>query len=237
MTATLSRPPWRGPEIRREPEAVGGQEADAIHWGAAADRTSHSRSIAAPSWRIGAHGMTAETEQSPRDPVADAARAAFAKASGDVAAATRLMEQVVRANRALRDELTEPLIAGACYGAVRTQCRAVRRQIWSPPRREIARTHADGARRILRHAETLLAFPLLGGRHLGEAQREEVAAAAEFYATQAGDMATKARWLQLIAQSLPKGRKVADVLTEERLRELREAAMLAVELSEARAPP
>ena len=168
--------------------------------------------------------MSASATPKEGDPVAEAARAAFASADGDVREATRRLEEAVRANRRLRDELTEPLIAEACYAAVRRQCRSARQSVWRTSRRELTRRHVDGARRVLRHAETLLAFPLLGGRHLGEAQREEITAAAEFYAAQAGDMAIKARWLQLVAQSLPKGRKVADVLTEERLRELREAA-------------
>lgn len=73
-------------------------------------------------------------------------------------------------------------------------------------------------------AETLLAFPLLGGRHLRDAKRPEVLAAAEFYERQAGDMAEKGRWLHLVAGRITGARKVGDVLTEEQLRALRTEA-------------
>ena len=168
--------------------------------------------------------MTAETDQTERDPVADAARSAFTRADGDVAQATRLMEQAVRSDRVLRDEITEPLISGACYAAVRAQCRGARRTVWHTSRRELEHRHAEGARRAVAHAETLLAFPLLGGRHLGDAQRAEIEAAAEFFTRQAGDMAAKGRWLRLVAEALPHGRTVAQTMDEMALRRLQAEA-------------
>lgn len=168
--------------------------------------------------------MTDSAEALERDPVAEAARDAFARADGDVATATRIMEQAVRSNRTLRDEITEPLLAGACYAAVRSQCRAARGRVWRTSRRELARQRTEGARRLMNRAETLLSFPLLGGRLLRDAKQPEIRAAAEFFTRQAGDMAEKGRFLRLVAERIPPARAVGEVLTEAQLRDLREEA-------------
>ena len=171
--------------------------------------------------------MSAQKAQQPveLDPVTEAARAALDAADGDVREASKRMEQAVRSNRGLRDRLTDPLIAEACYAAVSAQCRAERRRIWSPPASTVARAARDGARRVARlAADSLLAFPLPGGLKLGEATRAEIVNAAGFFERQAGDMAHKARWLTLVAQAMPGRKKASQVLTEERLRELQQEA-------------
>jgi len=162
-----------------------------------------------------------------RDLVAEAARAAFDAADGDIRVATAKMEQAVRGNRHLRDALTEPLISNACYTAVSAQCRSERKRVWTPPARteRFTPSKVSGAFRVTQLAAgTLLMFPLPGGKKLGEATREEISEAASFYEAQAGDMATKARWLRLVAQSMPTTAKACDVLSDDRLRELQEAA-------------
>lgn len=172
-------------------------------------------------------GAAAKTASSPRDLVAEAAKQAFDQAGGDVRAATAAFERSVRANRGLRDALTEPLISQACYDAIRRQCQGARKAVWNPPARveKFTPSKVSGAFRVTQLAAgTLLMFPLPGGRKLGEATREEISAAADFYASQSDDMATKARWLRLVAQSMPNTAKVGDVLTDDRLRELQEVA-------------
>lgn len=192
----------------------------------------------------------AQSKQDGRDLVAEAARRAYDDAGGDVAKAVAMLEQAVRQSRALRDALTEPLIASACYDAVRTQVRVERRSVWRPPTvapvtsparphqgpnraapassparsQPVADPTPDAARVVQLAAGTLLMFPLPGGKRLAEATREEIAAAAEFYERQAGDMATKGRWLRLVAQSIPGKKTVGDVLTDQRLRDLQEEA-------------
>lgn len=169
--------------------------------------------------------INAERKTEPKDPVADAAKAALEANNGDVKAATAALEQRVRASRALRDMLTDPLISNACYDAIRRQCHVERRQVWSPPVEKLVATRVAGAHRVVKLAAgNLLTFPLPGGKKLGEATRAEVAQAANFYQSQSDDMGHKARWLQLVQQSIPDGKTVADVLNDKRLRELQKEA-------------
>lgn len=169
--------------------------------------------------------MAASAKPNEKDLVAEAARAALDAASGDVREATRAMETKVRQDRRLRDDLTDPLIANACYAAVTAQCRVERRKVWSPPAEKLVASRVTGAHRVVQLATgTLLMFPLPGGKKLGEATRDEIGIAASFYDAQATDMGTKARWLRLVAQSVPGDKTAADVLTDKRLRELQEAA-------------
>lgn len=169
--------------------------------------------------------MAASAKPKDRDLVAEAARAALDAAAGDVREATRAMEQKVRQDRRLRDDLTDPLLATACYTAVTMQCRVERRKVWSPPAEKLVASRVTGAHRVVQLATgTLLMFPLPGGKKLGEATREEIGEAATFYETQSKDMGVKARWLRLVAQSVPGDKTAADVLSDKRLRELQEAA-------------
>lgn len=149
-------------------------------------------------------------------PVATAAAEALKGADGDVKVATRALLAQVRKQRALRDALTEPLLEAACYQAVSAQMRQQRHRVWTPPNYSAG---GNGAR-VIALATSLLDFPLPGGRRLGEATRAEVAAAAELYRSYADDMGHKARWLALVAQSVPDGGKVGEVLDEARLAEL-----------------
>ena len=162
--------------------------------------------------------------------ISEVARQAFTAADGDVKLAAEAMEQKVRKDRALRDALTDPLLAGACWAAVSQQMRMQRRTIWNAPivanepkpQAPAVREHID---RVVHLATgTLSMFPLPGGKRLAEATREEIVAGAEFYSQRAADAGHKARWLQLVAQSVPSGKTAGDVLTDERLAELQTEA-------------
>lgn len=163
--------------------------------------------------------MVAPAPKRKPDPVAEAAAEALRTAKGDVHKASTVLEKRVRKEPDLREALTEPLIASACFDAVRAVCRKQRRIVWSPPTSP-ASASAGQDRVVHLAAGTLMMFPLPGGKRLGDATREDVAAAGQFYAAQSADMAHKARWLQLVAQSLPDKKKVRDVLSDERLRDL-----------------
>lgn len=154
--------------------------------------------------------------------ISDVARKALDDANGNVDEAAKMFEVAVRQSMALRDQLTEPLIAEACRAAVRKEVREERRTVWVVPTAKPAQVDvkAQADRVVQLAAGTLAMFPLPGGQRLGEATREEISTAAEFYGRQAADMGVKARWLRLIAQSVPDGRKVGDVLSDARLREL-----------------
>lgn len=169
--------------------------------------------------------MPVQARKIDRDPVAEAARAAYDSAKGDLKTAVASFEASVRGNRALRDALLEPLLADACYQAVARIIRTERQLVWKPPVEKLVPSKVTNAHRVVQLAAgTLLMFPLPGGKKLGEATREEITAGADFYAAQSEDMAVKAKWLRLVAQSVPGEKKAGDVLSEKRLRELQEAA-------------
>lgn len=151
---------------------------------------------------------------------------ALAADGGDPVKAVDRLEKRVRSNRALRDALTDPLIRDACYNAIRIVMRGERRAIWHSG----SLTPEQNGNRVVALAAgisaSLFDFILPGGKRLRDATGEEIAGAADFYDKQARDMAHKARWLQLVGQSVPGGKKAGDVLTEERLGELRAEAAL-----------
>lgn len=166
---------------------------------------------------------------SPAELVDAAAKAALDDAKGDLSGAAKMMEQAVRASSSLRTAVTDPLIAQACYDAVRRQIKWARREAWTGTKHRGSQStpeviQAQQSRVVHLAAGTLAMFPLPGGKRLGEATREEIVAAADFYGRQASDMGAKARWLRLIGQSLPDGKRVSDVLTDKRLRELQAEA-------------
>lgn len=157
-----------------------------------------------------------------------AARAALDDAGGDLNEATSMMIAAAEQSPPLKRALLEPFLETACRAAVRREIQSVRREVWTGSKSNAAgqsrpaavTAQQQQARVISLAAGTLSMFPLPGGKSLGRATREEVAAAAEFYAKQSADMGAKARWLRLISQSLPDGKTVADVLTDRRLHEL-----------------
>lgn len=173
-------------------------------------------------------GATARVNS--RVTIADVARKALGDANGNIDEAARMFEAAIRQSRSLRDQLTEPLIADACRVAVRKEVKDVRREVWTGSQSRAAgqskpdAIKAQAGRVVQLAAGTLAMFPLPGGKRLGEASREEISTAAEFYGRQAADMGAKARWLRLIAQSVPDGKKVSDVLSDARLRELQAEA-------------
>lgn len=67
---------------------------------------------------------------------------------------------------------------------------------------------------------SLLDFPLEGGMLLRTASRADVSAAAQRYRTSERTAGHRARWLELIAQSVPQDKTVGDVLTDDRALEL-----------------
>lgn len=66
----------------------------------------------------------------------------------------------------------------------------------------------------------LLDFPLSGGIALRDATREQVMAQANRYGSLATDASHKEKWLRAIGQSVPDGKLVGDVITDDRAAEL-----------------
>ncbi len=67
---------------------------------------------------------------------------------------------------------------------------------------------------------SLLDMPLAGGMKLRDADRDAVLDQSRRYEAISSDTGRKARWLALIGQSVPAGRTVGDVVTEERAADL-----------------
>lgn len=72
-------------------------------------------------------------------------------------------------------------------------------------------------------------FVLPGGKRLGDAERGDLGRALEAFKTVSADASVKARWMRLLQQSVPPGKRVRDVLSETRVAELRAEARKACE--------
>ncbi len=67
---------------------------------------------------------------------------------------------------------------------------------------------------------SLLDMPLAGGTKLRDADRDAVLDQSRRYEAISSDTGRKARWLALIGQSVPPGRKVGEIITERRAADL-----------------
>lgn len=153
--------------------------------------------------------------------IREAAASALAANRGDVKKATdALTERALSEESFLRTNLADA-VRTACYNAVAGCIRADRRVVWATPQPTTQERAAQVRALAAGTVASLYDFPLPGGKPLRDATRADVAQAAQFYGDQARDMAWKSRWLGLVAQSLPEGKKVSEVLTQERLEELR----------------
>lgn len=150
------------------------------------------------------------------------AAAALAAAGGNVSAATAALAERAMNDKAFLRAYYSEVIQTACYEAVASCVRQERRAVWTTPQPSTTERRAQVTALAAGTVSTLHDFPLPGGKRLGEATREEVAQAAEFFGRQARDMAWKSRWLEHVAQSVPAGKRVADVISAERLEELRQ---------------
>lgn len=166
--------------------------------------------------------MTNAAEKIEIEPLGAAAKRALVEAGGDVRRAADLLRDRAMEDRAFLDAHFGVLIRDAAYKAVAHCIRADRRVVWTTPQPTTQERSAQVAALASGTAQTLLDFALPGGKLLRNATRAEVAEAASFYAKQARDMSWKSRWLDHVAQSLPDGKRVADVLSPERLEELRQ---------------
>ncbi len=166
--------------------------------------------------------MKANTMQAERTTLRQHAAAALAEAGGNVLEATAALTARAMSDQDFLAEHFEAVVRSACYQAVAACIRQQRRAVWSTIQPTSEERRAQVAALAAGVAYTLHDFPLPGGKRLGDATREEVVAAAELFGRQARDMAWKSRWLAHVAQSLPPGRKVSEVLSAERLEELRQ---------------
>ena len=160
----------------------------------------------------------------PKLTISRVARESIVAGGGDAVKATAIMFNRIMKDPELYRLLMNPLAQTACYDAIRLCQRHSRSVIWhtTQPSAE------DERGRIIALAggtmSSLMDFPLPGGLRLANALREDVDAAAEFYALQSQDMDHKASWLRLVAKATPRNKTVGDALNADRLAVLRKEA-------------
>jgi hypothetical protein len=93
-----------------------------------------------------------------------------------------------------------------------------------PPVKTAEQHRADAQATIRVITRSLLDYPLRDGTKLKDATREAIVADAKHLEAQANTMSQRAKWLQLIAQSVGDGKRCGDVVSEDRARELLEEA-------------
>lgn len=132
--------------------------------------------------------------------------------------AQKLMERLVAGHPPLFRDLMTPLLATACYDALRSVVRTDRGKVWTAPNY----TKAGNGSRLETLGVTLLDFPLPSGIRLRNASKADVLEGARFYSAQAADMQHKAKWLEAIAAKVG-NRTVGEKFTAEKLQALQEA--------------
>lgn len=143
------------------------------------------------------------------------AREALQAANGDIRAAIESMVKHLLADRRALKEVVAEAIMIASSTSAQLVHRGKRRQVFGVGQgQSTIAVLADGIR------AALLDFPLAGGVLLRHASRAEVSAQANIYEEQGRVHMARARWLRLIAQSVPDDRAVGDVITDARAIEL-----------------
>jgi hypothetical protein len=168
--------------------------------------------------------LDSAAHEAPARTVSSVAADCLAQADGNVLKATDLFVQVTASDHLLYRELMDPLHRSACYAAVTSCCRTERGVIWNAPQPSVDERRGQVIALAKATENSLMNFPLPGGLRLGDAGRQSVLKAAEFYGKQSRDMGAKAIWLQLVAQSVTGTRTVRQCLTDDRLVELRTEA-------------
>lgn len=162
--------------------------------------------------------------------ITSTAREALTQAEGDWALAAQIMREWVEEDAELREALTEPLLAKAIWAAISSCARTDRTKFHAHATATHAdRTTTDDGLTLLAndHFDSLLLFPLRGGKPLGQATREEVLESAEFYLAQAKTNAIRGRWLNAVAARMNESKTVLQhkkQLNDEVLRQLLAAA-------------
>lgn len=90
----------------------------------------------------------------------------------------------------------------------------------------------EALKRFMQRA--VLDFPLFDGTKLRDAKREQVLESAEFYGKIAATNAQREKWLRSIAKITPAGKRVGDVVSEDKARALLQQSTEIVEAKKAK---
>lgn len=154
--------------------------------------------------------------------LSDLARAELQRAEGDTEkATTNLVVRLHRDRELLRLVIEDAIsiaVSSCVEGTMRGKRAALIRTSTEPRSSEEGQAAATAHVHFL--TTSLLDFPLANGLKLREATREQVEIQANRYELFANDTARKARWLFIVAQFTPAGKRVGDVISDERALEL-----------------
>lgn len=152
-------------------------------------------------------------------------RSALEVAEGRPVEAARFLEEAAKKDPRLYQEIIpESMLRDRCWYIVRQAMMQKRANIWHQHDAE-AYTKENGSRVYFLAQATAGAFfsfplPLPGQPPLGDAMKEQLNEAVKFYLDRARDMSAKGRFLSLIADKLPEGKRVREKFTEKKLQEL-----------------
>jgi hypothetical protein len=125
-----------------------------------------------------------------------------------------MMVDMLLKDRSALMELVAPVVIRASSDRVRRGLRNSRNSLLRSVERIETRSN------VVALAQALLDFPLQSGKRLRDATRTEVLSFAEFQERQGKRMMHMARWLSVIAQAVPDGKVVGDVMDDKRAAEL-----------------
>jgi len=175
--------------------------------------------------------LAAEKHESSTIALGALAREALEEVDGNTEKAVSRLLYQLKNNPQLLKKIIEAAVHDAVYHRVQYNIRHNRTSIERSIDRQNAAQTINRKRdkdRVVALAEvvssTLLDMPIAGGKKLRDASRAEVVAQIERYEKQAGTMSHRARWLRLVLQSVPEGKRVGKVITEQRALELFEEA-------------
>lgn len=142
------------------------------------------------------------------------AREALEERDGNVTKAAGLLANRLSRDKKLLNIVVEEAIREVANDRARQLNMQLRRAVIRSASRADVDALADGL------AASFLDFPLSTGVRLRDADRKAVEVQVEIYRRMHVTTGHKYRWLQCIAQAIPDGKKVGDVLAESRLNEL-----------------
>lgn len=182
-------------------------------------------------------------EAEPEVTLGELAREALKEAKGRTEVAANKLLFRLHADKALMRQVIMSALRIAIKQQIQTDTNHIRESIVTSINRQNAANTINREKdksRVIVLAEAvsscLLDMPLAGGKKLRDAGHAEVMAQIDRYEKLAGNMTHKARWLRLIAQSVPTwppGKRVGSIITEKRALELFEEARPTAQESEA----
>ena len=145
------------------------------------------------------------------------ARQALKAAGGDTKLAADALSEQLENDKALFRGIVADAVVIASYIFVEETMRSRRHTIANGAHRA-TRADAEALARGIR--SSVLDFPLTGGLKLRDATPDQVTEQIERYDAIGRDVTHKSRWLRLIVQSVPRDKKIGDVISDDRAQEL-----------------